>query len=101
MSRRMHVSAAARGLNTTGDPWMSLAACRNKQYTFDQAMDSLDSGAEGRWRTPAVRDAKATCERCPVLTECRAWVLGLSNLTDQHGVIAGLVPQERRRMRHR
>lgn len=101
MTGCMHVSAAARGLNTTGDPWMSLAACRNMQWTFDQACDALESNSERRRRTPAVQAAKTVCKDCPVLGSCREWALTLTDTEDQHGILGGWVPQERRTMRRR
>lgn len=43
------------------------------------------------------RAAKEICEVCPVLAECREWVL--SGPDSGHGVVGGLTGLERRRLR--
>jgi WhiB family redox-sensing transcriptional regulator len=42
-----------------------------------------------------IEEAKAVCGRCPVLAECRAWVLANPRLVE-FGVFGGLSEDERR-----
>ena len=43
--------------------------------------------------------AVAVCLRCPVIDECRGWVLALPNGVDRDGVAAGMDVAERRARR--
>jgi WhiB family redox-sensing transcriptional regulator len=40
--------------------------------------------------------ALALCRRCPVLTECRAWAIPISDL---YGIVGGTTRKERQRLR--
>ena len=42
--------------------------------------------------------AKAVCNKCPIITECLNWALVTG---DQHGVLGGMTPQERRVIQRR
>ena len=44
------------------------------------------------------REAKAVCRKCPIIAECLDWALVTG---DQHGVLGGLTPQERRLIQRR
>lgn len=44
------------------------------------------------------REAKAVCKRCPIIAECLDWAL---QTNDQHGVLGGTTPQERRLIQRR
>lgn len=68
--------------------WRVRGECRTDPDLFFQA----DSAS--------VAQAKAACHRCPVLTQCEAWALSLASEIDQHGIIAGLTPAQRERLRH-
>jgi hypothetical protein len=46
-----------------------------------------------------VRIAKWACQRCPVLEQCRAWILSDDAPIVEHGVIAGMSAKERTRIR--
>lgn len=45
----------------------------------------------------ATGPAKRVCARCPVLSECQAWVLGLDH--EEFGVWGGMSERERRQLR--
>lgn len=44
------------------------------------------------------RDAKAVCGKCPVMTECAAYAIARTELTD--GIWGGLSARERMRLRN-
>ena len=69
--------------------WHDDAACRD--------VPDLMAPAEGE---PEDTDtARRICDACPVLADCRAWVLALSQEFDPSGIVAGLTPQQRTRRR--
>jgi len=41
--------------------------------------------------------AKITCRHCPVLVDCREWVLGLPASADPGGITAGMTENERQK----
>jgi WhiB family transcriptional regulator, redox-sensing transcriptional regulator len=43
-----------------------------------------------------VAEAFAVCRRCPVLDECRAWAVPISDL---YGIVGGTTRKERQRLR--
>lgn len=45
-----------------------------------------------------VRDAKAICATCPVIDACLDWAI---TTNDEHAVLGGTTPKERRRMKRR
>jgi hypothetical protein len=74
-----------------GAPALHGARCRGKGHLFD--------GAEAG-ESPAVveqRHAQALglCSRCPSLTRCETWFLGLPKSKRPPGVVAGQVHQPR------
>lgn len=62
--------------------WHRLAACRG--------VGGVDWFAD---EPEAVEAARAVCERCPVLVECRAWALEQGR--DLHGVFGGMSRSQR------
>lgn len=62
---------------TTRSSWLHRAACSGRSALFDDAA--------------RVEDARAVCQRCPVLRDCRAWAL--ANAVD--GVAGGMTAAER------
>lgn len=62
--------------------WQRDAACRDE----DPAIFFPDKGTH-------IGEAKAVCGRCPVLAQCRSWVL---ENRIRHGIWAGLTEKERR-----
>lgn len=80
------LEAATAGLRAA---WGERAACRRDAGLLDP--DSPD------WVDEAT--AIAVCRACPVLTECRAWVLALPASVDVGGVCGGLTEHERARIR--
>ena len=45
----------------------------------------------------ALRAARATCRACPVLAECRDWVLSIPDYLGPDGVVAAMTASERER----
>ena len=67
--------------------WIRDAACGG----LARAMEALDEG-----------EAKAICRGCPVITDCYTWVIrDLRQADDPAGVVAGLNPRQRRKLRRR
>ena len=57
--------------------------------------------AELMYDTEAVEEARAVCLKCPVLAECREWIMADEKgaaLGSRWGVTAALTPKERRRL---
>ncbi len=71
------------------DEWRKQAACAGLYEVMDRRQ------ADG----PAVRAALAVCRSCPVLDDCRAWVLGLPERLDPGGVCGGLTEIQRSKAR--
>jgi len=72
------------------EPWQLRAACRGEDSTYFFA----PSYFEKRWEKDAREAvAKAICERCPVLDECRDYAL---DVREGHGIWGGLNEMERR-----
>lgn len=62
------------------DPWAEDAACRGKWAVLE---------------SPDETPAAAMCGRCPVITECADWVLGLPDHHDPGGFRAGMNQRQR------
>lgn len=80
------LEAATAGLRAA---WGERAACRRDAGLLDP--DSPD------WVDEAT--AVAVCRACPVIAECRKWVLALPASVDVGGVCGGLTEHERARAR--
>lgn len=70
--------------------------------------DELERGLEyarhshGILHTQAVKEAVSLCRSCPILRECADWVLSFEPENGKvYGVVAGLQPHERQRLRRR
>lgn len=62
--------------------------------TESACLDKVD-GQVDPWHEPSLYvDAKAICDSCPVLTECRTWGLAGLPLGVVEGVYGGLTPAE-------
>lgn len=46
-----------------------------------------------------IAEAKAMCARCPLLDACLQWALTDPAINDRFAIIAGTLPEQRRRMR--
>lgn len=91
MSGRMHDPLTR--LPAPPGEWTTRAACHG-------AWDLLDP-PEGQ-RTAWVRDAAlALCQACPVVGDCREWVLGLPPSADPGGVTGGMTEYRRGQERGR
>jgi hypothetical protein len=69
-------------------PWRTRAACLGKAQIMDRKQRDRPNG-----------EALALCRNCPVLDDCKAWVLSLPDTLDPGGICAGL--NERQRMKIR
>jgi len=76
--------------DTAPGPWDALAACGGRSVLMDPAPELVPVNQ------PA---ALALCQSCPVLDDCRRWVLALAPSDDPGGVCGGLTPPERDTLR--
>lgn len=76
------------------DDWRDAAACRGHGEVMT-ARDLTDFTRKSRLARQRVAAAKAICAQCPVIDQCRAWVLGEDMDPCPWGVVAGMIPQER------
>lgn len=76
---------------TARQPWRQNARCIGRASVMDPPRRKLSEAAYGH--------AAALCRGCPVLDECRTWVLSLPYGADPGGVCAGLTEGERARRR--
>jgi WhiB family transcriptional regulator, redox-sensing transcriptional regulator len=74
------------------ETWMSDAACVGYPVTWWFPETSKD------YDHPDTIEATRICKTCPVRHKCLQWAL---KHTDQHGIYAGLTPQQRREVRRR
>ncbi len=80
-----------------GTPRLDGARCRDLPDVF--AETETRDGHRGEKPSPAaVAAALGECQRCPALTECRAWVQSLPLARRPTGVVAGLRINENRRI---
>lgn len=76
------------------EDWTSRAACSGVSTAV--MFPTITMGRNSRQRLEqASRDAKALCQRCPVIDECKALWVEIGRPTD--GVWFGKTAQERRR----
>jgi WhiB family redox-sensing transcriptional regulator len=83
------------GIRPEDRSWRAQAACRgvDPAFFFPPTEDRTGPGAApGTIQTH--RRAVEFCSGCPVLTDCRSWVLNAREVP-RHGVVAGLTPEER------
>ena len=79
--------------------WADRAACREPGAVvyFDVWQGGGTGGAIRKSR--AERDAKAICEACPVILQCRTWISdnerGRAKYDRLDGIVAGQTPDER------
>ena len=71
-------------------PEFSNASCRGIGTEFYFTEDDKQPGS-----SPEMAMAKALCQNCPVLKECREW--GIKH--EEFGIWGGLNPYDRRRVR--
>ena len=75
------------------DDWRDRAACVEDPELFYIPGDSWERHREQR------AEALAMCASCPVLKQCREWMLNGWALRDPHAVIAGTTPSMRNNLR--
>lgn len=73
--------------------WMESAACRLSDP--DMFYSTADSG---RFQVREVQEATSVCAICPVRMACLSWAM---QNKDSHGILGGLTPQQRARLRKR
>jgi WhiB family redox-sensing transcriptional regulator len=73
----------------TGGDWRQRGACLEEDPELFFPISESGPGEK------QIEEAKAVCGRCPVLAECRVWVLDNPRLFE-YGVFAGTTPDERR-----
>lgn len=77
------------------DPWEDRAACKEFPDTADRQWWFPDGDSEKKmdhgWRE--------VCAGCPVLAQCKRYVMSLTRGQDISGNIAGMTLAERRRLR--
>lgn len=77
---------------------MSDAACRGYDTNMFFPVKGTASGKAVR----EIKAAKAVCARCPVLEDCRRYILdGHPRYEDDYGIYAGMTPEDRHRERFR
>lgn len=74
--------------------WVERAACRGQTALFE--VPNFWAPKRGYNRTPQVVAAKRICWRCPVLEQCRTWIVGHHEDPCPAHVVAGMTKQERR-----
>lgn len=75
---------------------MGQAACRS----YDTEMFFPLKGAAIGETQDKIDEAKAVCFACPVLEECRDWILETcSRYEDDYGIFGGMTPEDRHRAR--
>lgn len=85
-------AASAEAADLTAS-WRDEAACHGLGSLMDPPRDYADTVAE--------LDALAVCRwRCPVLDDCRSWVLSLPERHDPGGVCGGLTERDRTHARN-
>lgn len=67
----------------------------------EEAILLIDSAktAHDQIQPRAIAAAKDICATCPLLEECRDWVLSIKDQTEVYGVVAGMTLSERRSAR--
>ena len=76
--------------------WMGQAACRS----YDTEMFFPLKGAAIGETQNKIDEAKAVCFACPVLAECRDYILSdHPRYEDDYGIWGALTPEERHRAR--
>ena len=81
-----------RPVSVTREKWLSQAACRGMSPNL-----FFPEHENGRVRLKVDPQAKAACENCPVLEQCRDW----SIKHEAHGYQGGLTEQQRAQVRRK
>lgn len=89
---RPPVPAQRRAPAVDTDPWLQRGACGT--VPPDLFFPISPAGAFPASRRQ-IAEAKAVCHSCPVIEDCRTWVLANPRLAE-HGVWAGTTEAERR-----
>jgi hypothetical protein len=85
-----------------GDPkgdWVDDAACAGHEPTF--RIPQWHTHPRGQERKKIVIEAKQICATCPVLDDCRNWILNHTIDPCPAHVVAGLTKRERTNEKHR
>lgn len=95
-----HYRARRRALNpiitlTPVGDWAHDGLCLGSQAWLLTASARRERGRYAR----EVVQVVATCQRCPVLEQCKSWVMGHDEDPCAWHVVAGMTPKERNRIR--
>lgn len=77
-----------------GQPWRKLSACEGRSALMDPP-----GGLDGEANRDARNKARAICDRCPVLADCEAWVMSLTEQHDPGGMCAAMTARQRKSRR--
>ncbi|WP_327377965.1 WhiB family transcriptional regulator [Streptomyces sp. NBC_01216] len=87
MSSTAHDLTVLTGLRKHGDAWQDMGLCRTQGEDLETFFSS-----------DLVGRAKSICIRCPVIDDCRAWIMSVEDglsATSRDGVFAALTSDER------
>lgn len=91
-------AADARRLRVD-QPWRDRAACIGLADVMDPPADQVTAARDAGAEWLLTEAAKQVCRACPVLVQCRSWVVTLPARADVTGVCGGLTEEERARER--
>lgn len=74
-----------------GQPWMRDAACARLGFEADQTFFPEGRGAN-------LHEARRVCQGCPVIDQCREYVMSFEKQSHRFGMWAGMSPQQRERL---
>lgn len=98
----MSVDFAAEALRLHVDqPWRKRAACIGRADVMDPPAEKVKAARDLGIERHLWEEAKQLCRSCPVLVQCRSWVVTLPAKRDPTGVCGGLTEEERGRERRR
>lgn len=73
--------------------WLDEAACRGKETALF-FVNGEDKG-KGAPKDSPYAEAKRICDSCPVIDQCRNWVMSTEPPGQRLGMVGGLTPDER------
>ena len=84
---------------STEREWLTRAACKGLTHLFFPRNNFEDSrGENGKWSR--IRTARDICNGCPVLADCREWIIEYEDVTSSEpfGFCGGLTESDRKRI---
>ena len=77
--------------------WMTEAACKGMTEVFFRTPTNREKQFPELHRQ-VYAEAARTCEGCPVIEDCTEWIFRAEASTERNGFVAGLTPENRRRI---